>query len=524
MQGQITGKIERLTIAADYEQIAAARECFRQVLIQVGLEEEERHHWLVVFSEGLTNAIEHGARGDKTQQIQISWIIMPSEITVSLSDPGLGFIQKDSSTLLKTRGYGLRLIEHFCDRVEHLVNPAGGYTLKLSKIHNNLLLLPEAKVGSAEIYERFYKGMSRGVSMTLLIRDIINQLDIECATEIKIKAYVEASYLQGAIELGIYAGEIPPKTDRADIPIYLGDNQIGVLEILPKGLPTKALENAKLLSEAVAIGLEQQERRRMRAQQQEAQAALSIAARLQSRQRKLREASKEMPGEIKVFEKRASSVAGDIIEYSPAPDGGSYLLIADVMGKGVAAAFLAAILRGGWHLLSKQQSHPLLLIKELNSYLYDELNGQSMFATAALAHISPQKQRISIVNAGHTHVFVQKRTGLKAIESSGPPLGLFEAPHYELESLSLIDIERLYMPTDGLYCHEAGAVEAGEKNLQRIIAAHGQLPVEQLWRELQQRIASADSHICDDQSMLVWQQRSQAKPPSSSCTGAALAQ
>jgi serine phosphatase RsbU (regulator of sigma subunit) len=259
----------------------------------------------------------------------------------------------------------------------------------------------------------------------------------------------------------------------------------------------------------LALSLANERQIRRQKSTEEAVNALKSAENLQSRQKQLKAVSRNFHGTVYAYETRAQSVAGDVIECAIAPDGGKYMLIADVMGKGVAAALLAGVFRGGWHLLYKQQTHPLILVNQLNSYLFDELNGQTMFVTAALAHLSPKGDNISIVNAGHTPIYLQKPNGeLTVIESSGPPLGLFMNPKYELRCFDSADFIRLYMPTDGLYSFGKSAAHFDPKTLESLFKENHGKQADELWKLLQQSNKNAPERYLDDQSLLIWDKES----------------
>ena len=308
----------------------------------------------------------------------------------------------------------------------------------------------------------------------------------------------------------IVVGNVNPlPTENMMFPLAFGSRKIGSLELVDwQGKTASDIEIAEGLAMSVALALENERLQKMQQVTLEAVNALRTASNLQDRQKKVRTLSKMFTGKVQIYEERAQTVAGDMIECATSPDGGQLMLIADVMGKGAAAAFLGGIFRAGWHLIIKRQTHPLLIMKELNEFLYDELNGQTMFVTAALAHIDAEGETLSIINAGHTALYLQLKNAkseLKRIEPSGPPLGLFATPEYELLTFPTEGLERLYMPTDGLYSWGESALEFNSEELESTLSDYALEPTDKLWSHLQELRAVAPQSAPDDQALLVWE-------------------
>ena len=58
---------------------------------QAELDETTRTNVSQAFRELINNAIEHGARGDSSQKIRVSWARMQRAIIYRIDDPGPGF-------------------------------------------------------------------------------------------------------------------------------------------------------------------------------------------------------------------------------------------------------------------------------------------------------------------------------------------------------------------------------------------------------------------------------------------------
>lgn len=510
------GRCHRMRVPASLEGVAQVREGWAESL--QGLDEATAHNLKVVMSEALGNAMEHGARNDPSQEITVSWSLLPQWLEITVEDPGLGFALADETAALRGRGRGLKLMGHYCDKIEHWVNPAGGHTLKLGKKMTwsareimGETLGDEKKTELAGLLQEMYGALGTPMAAAVIVEPLWSYVKKTVGEAMMIELRVERKYKELAQALEMYRGEVEDSyretlNNELRYPVKLGRRSVGVLKATAGNVTQEQKELLQTLAVHVGLALGNERTQKQQAEIQEALNAMKMAANLQSRAKKLGVNVANTRGTVYAKEKRAAAVAGDVLESAVLADGSTVVLIADVMGKGVAAAFLSGIFRAGWHLLSRRQTHPLLLVKELNGFLYDELNGQTMFVTAALMHIDTHAEKISLVNAGHTAIYAQMKDGeLKILEPSGPPLGLYPLPSWELMTLETQAVERIYMPTDGLYSWGEEAQKFTPKNLEKILKDSRKLSVEELWEELQRQRENAQEVQVDDQALIVWE-------------------
>lgn len=509
--------------------MATARDIFNEAILETGIDSDDVHNWMVVFSEALTNAIEHGARGNSELEVTVSWNILETRIELIVTDPGLGVAQNEGNNLLNIRGYGLTLMSHFCDEVEHLINPAGGHILKLSKNHQliNFSALKRTNHDAFSVLiSEFYATLKIPMSIDSRVSSILEYLHSQLEVE-KIEVHLSPRY--NPKDFSLYQGTPPcdrcesckvfpsgkrtclhqPKERKATcLPIFVGDNNIGSILAVTKEIKKFSEEENKhleLATHCIGLAIEEDKQAQRRKTNEEAIRALQVAASLQQRQRQFKTNSKILQGVLSSFEERAESVAGDLIECFTLDKENSYFLIADVMGKGVAAAFLGGIFRGGWHLLAEEERHPLVLLKRLNKFLYEELNNQTMFVTGALAHINQKEKKLTVINAGHTAIYLQNKKGkLQKIEPSGPPLGLFPQIEYKLEVFDFKKFERLYMPTDGLFFWDEKNEEFSPSAIEEIFENNLKTPHKEIWDQILHARNIASREQVDDLSLLIW--------------------
>ncbi len=148
----------------------------------------------------------------------------------------------------------------------------------------------------------------------------------------------------------------------------------------------------------------------------------------------------------------ANHVGGDFYDYVPLADGRLAVVVADVVGHGLAAAMLSAnlVAEVRFHLLSTPQ--PAEAMSQLNALLADELV-EGHFVTLVLAVLSPESGEVSVINAGHTLPIVC--TGPGSAENidpklSGLPLGVVDATTYEETQVQLPPGGLMAIYTDGI--------------------------------------------------------------------------
>jgi serine phosphatase RsbU (regulator of sigma subunit)/pSer/pThr/pTyr-binding forkhead associated (FHA) protein len=163
--------------------------------------------------------------------------------------------------------------------------------------------------------------------------------------------------------------------------------------------------------------------------------------------------SPELPG-FAFFDyyQPANHVGGDFFDYVGMPDGRLGIVVADVVGHGVAAAMLTAKLAADvrFGLLSTQR--PVDAVARLNATLSRDLL-EDHFVTLVLAVLTPHSGKLTIVNAGHVpplHGTPDGRVVDVAVEESGWPLGVDPNTVYGQCEIELEPGDILALYTDGV--------------------------------------------------------------------------
>jgi serine phosphatase RsbU (regulator of sigma subunit) len=143
-------------------------------------------------------------------------------------------------------------------------------------------------------------------------------------------------------------------------------------------------------------------------------------------------------------------IGGDYVDVVPMPDGRTLLAIADVCGKGLQAALVAASVHSMVHASIRAGAGPVALMNGLHEHLAEYLPGGS-FVTLLAAAASPRTGDLEVVNAGHPPaVIVDPRGGARWLPSAvNAPLGIGRQP-FQAQAERVMPAQVLAMFTDGI--------------------------------------------------------------------------
>ena len=157
--------------------------------------------------------------------------------------------------------------------------------------------------------------------------------------------------------------------------------------------------------------------------------------------------------DIHGFYKPKLDVGGDYYDIVSTSDKEILLAIADISGKGVAAALLMSNIQAILRTLIKRTRQLNDILSEINATIHEMLGGDR-FASMFIARYDVEKQKLFYVNAGHNPPLLlsqdQKEDSL-LLEATSPVLGSVVA--LEEQEEKAIDVKKgmqLLMYTDGL--------------------------------------------------------------------------
>lgn len=175
------------------------------------------------------------------------------------------------------------------------------------------------------------------------------------------------------------------------------------------------------------------------------------------------------------FYQPADQIGGDYFDYIPLPDGRWAIVVADVVGHGVAAAMLMAKLSAETRFALASTHHVDQAINSLNSRI--AALGVEKFITFLCLVLDPQSGNIQIVNSGHMAPLWRRGTNIEqpGEAEAGLPLGIMEETQYELSNMTLGIGEKLLLYTDGINeaPNKTDTDCFGIPTLQKMLAADG---------------------------------------------------
>jgi len=167
----------------------------------------------------------------------------------------------------------------------------------------------------------------------------------------------------------------------------------------------------------------------------------------------------------------AGVVGGDYCDLIDDSNGGLYFVLADVSGKGVAAAMLSSNLRAVFRSLITVGLPTAELMNRANQ-LFRQSALPTQYATLVCGKAT-QNGEIELVNAGHLPALLASQSGMTQLESTSQPLGLFDDQQFTAARARLHSGDTLVLYTDGVSETENdGGDEYGIERLQKVVGEH----------------------------------------------------
>jgi phosphoserine phosphatase RsbU/P len=158
----------------------------------------------------------------------------------------------------------------------------------------------------------------------------------------------------------------------------------------------------------------------------------------------------ELPGyEVGTFYKPFREVGGDYFDVIELAGNRTLFAVADVSGKGMPAALLAANIQALVRSIANFEPDPLALARQISRHL-SRYAPSNRFATAVFIVLSRDSGELTYVNAGHNAPIVFDSGPAIELQATGLPLGLFPEAVYEVRTALLSPGGALLIFTDGL--------------------------------------------------------------------------
>jgi len=210
--------------------------------------------------------------------------------------------------------------------------------------------------------------------------------------------------------------------------------------------------------------------------------------------------------EIESFAHTAHEVGGDYVDTIETPNG-TYVIIADVSGKGLSAALYMVRLQALVHLLlEKNELPPKQLLTELNDYVKSDTKDKT-FVTACAAYFPKDEPWFTFARAGHNPpiYYNKEKDGIYQLKTEGFALGMTSTSMLEKQ---LVEKQIQFDTGDSIFFYTDGLTEArnergdefGLRQIESIMELYGSLHAETLLRKVQNSLELfvADTATFDD--------------------------
>lgn len=174
--------------------------------------------------------------------------------------------------------------------------------------------------------------------------------------------------------------------------------------------------------------------------------------------------------ELQAVTMPCETVGGDYYDMIRLGEDRLGITVADVSGKGLPAAMLAATLQGAFAAVAAGDPPLEDLFRRVNEFLCDRTPVE-MFATIFYGVVD-RNGKFAFVNAGHNAPLVLRVDGrVEYLESSNFPLGLFGDANFQVETGQLQDGDQVLIFSDGVpEAQDANHELFGEDRLKEYLA------------------------------------------------------
>ena len=180
----------------------------------------------------------------------------------------------------------------------------------------------------------------------------------------------------------------------------------------------------------------------------------------------------------------ARGIGGDYYDFLRLDSNRIGIALADVAGKGIAAALVMSVVQASLRSLADAEgTAPARLAARMNRLLCAS-TGPSSYATFFYATFDEITRRLTYVNGGHNPPFLLRNLEAHPIEelsAGGLIIGMLPAAVFEETSVDLAPGDVLLAFTDGVSeAHDRKEEEFGEERLQALLRKHAHLPLDEM--------------------------------------------
>lgn len=180
--------------------------------------------------------------------------------------------------------------------------------------------------------------------------------------------------------------------------------------------------------------------------------------------------------------RQAGAVGGDYFDFLELAPGRVGLLLADISGKGIAAALLMSNLQAALRSLAWQATRNLPLLLRTLNLQFLESTPPERFATLFFSDYDDATRTLRYANCGHNPPLLLRATGeVEWLKATAPVIGLLDVFLPEVGETVLAPGDRLIIYSDGVTdARGPGAEDLGDLGFAEIVCRNPGLSPEQL--------------------------------------------
>jgi sigma-B regulation protein RsbU (phosphoserine phosphatase) len=300
---------------------------------------------------------------------------------------------------------------------------------------------------------------------------------------------------------------------RIAVPLYAKNDLVGVVLLgAPEGRERYTLAERQLLSGMASVFALMIENARLTdraVEQDRLRRDLALAAEVQRRLLPPHPPANAV-ATLAAFTMPARIVGGDYYDFVDMDDDRLGIVVADVSGKGVAAALLMSVVQTALRVISIETNLTLgELTARMNRVLYQSTSAEK-YATFFYAQLDRRALRLRYINAGHNPPYLVRcdngHSEVIELSTGGTVLGLFPESEYQEGEVQLRPGDLFVAFTDGVpEARNVAGEEFGEERLKSVLqnAAGAAAPEvsSQLSKTVREWIGGAEQH--DDLTFVI---------------------
>jgi serine/threonine-protein kinase RsbW len=136
------GFFGQIVIPSSLDYLPKVDEYVERKLRRLGVDKDKLADIAISVTEAVTNAVMHGNKSDLKKKVAINLKADSSCVEITVKDQGNGFDPEavgcpiEKRNILKPVGRGIFILKSLMDKVEFIIQPLKGTTVKMTKLIN----------------------------------------------------------------------------------------------------------------------------------------------------------------------------------------------------------------------------------------------------------------------------------------------------------------------------------------------------------------------------------------------------